>query len=45
VSDFADTYLLECGDGNLYVGSAIDLKRRMQEHSRGAVPATQYRLP
>ena len=45
MSDFAYTYVLECGDGKLYVGSTIDLKRRVEEHLRGVVPATQYRLP
>jgi hypothetical protein len=45
VSDFAYTYAQECGDGNLYMGSATDLKRRVKEHSRGAVLATRYRLP
>ena len=32
VSDFVYTYVLECGDGKLYVGSTIDLKRRIGEH-------------
>ena len=27
------------------MGSTIDLKRRVEEHLRGVVPATQYRLP
>jgi putative endonuclease len=45
VSDFAYTYVLECGDGKLYMGSTIDLKRRIEEHLRGVVPATQYWLP
>jgi putative endonuclease len=45
VSDFAYTYVLECSDGKLYVGSTIDLRRRIEEHLSGTVPATQFRLP
>ena len=45
MSGFAYTYVLECGDGNLYVGSTNDLQRRMEEHLGEKVPATQYRLP
>ncbi|HUS64265.1 MAG TPA: GIY-YIG nuclease family protein [Kofleriaceae bacterium] len=29
-------YLLECGDGSLYTGVAIDVARRLEEHNRGA---------
>ncbi|MBA2431177.1 MAG: GIY-YIG nuclease family protein [Chthoniobacterales bacterium] len=39
------TYVLRCGDGALYVGSTTDLKRRLAEHKKGAVPATAHRLP
>lgn len=28
-------YILECGDGSLYTGATIDLKRRVEEHKRG----------
>ena len=45
MSNFAYTYVLECGDGMLYVGSTSDLRRRIKEHLSGAVPATQHRLP
>jgi putative endonuclease len=44
-SAFAYTYVLLCADGKLYVGSTIDLKRRLLEHRDGNVPATSYRLP
>jgi putative endonuclease len=42
---FAYTYVLQCRDGKLYVGSTADLKRRIKEHEGGLVPATSYRLP
>ncbi|WP_244930128.1 GIY-YIG nuclease family protein [Nocardioides sp. W7] len=29
------TYILECADGSLYVGSTTDLERRLTEHSSG----------
>ena len=29
------TYLLECADGTLYVGSTTDLERRVSEHNLG----------
>jgi predicted GIY-YIG superfamily endonuclease len=34
---FAYTYVLECSDGKLYVGSTIDLRRRIEEHLSGTV--------
>ncbi|MGA7392964.1 MAG: GIY-YIG nuclease family protein [Terrimicrobiaceae bacterium] len=40
MTDFAYTYVLECDDGMLYVGSTTDLKRRVEEQLCGAVPAT-----
>jgi len=39
------TYVLRCGDGQLYVGSAADLRRRIAQHRAGKVPATAHRLP
>ena len=42
---FAYTYVLLCADGNLYIGSTLDLKRRLSEHQKGSVPATKPRLP
>ena len=39
------TYVLRCGDGNLYVGSTGDLKGRVAQHRAGQVPATAKRLP
>lgn len=29
------TYILECADGTLYVGSTTDLERRVSEHNLG----------
>ena len=29
------TYILECADGSLYVGSTTDLERRISEHNLG----------
>jgi putative endonuclease len=39
------TYVLRCGDGDLYVGSALDLRKRFAQHRAGRVPATAHRLP
>ncbi|MEP6822015.1 MAG: GIY-YIG nuclease family protein [Chthoniobacterales bacterium] len=39
------TYVLRCGDGDLYVGSTTDLRRRVAEHSAGKVDATAHRQP
>jgi putative endonuclease len=40
------TYILECSDGSFYVGSTIDLDRRLEQHALGAGPAyTRRRLP
>lgn len=39
------TYVLRCGDGNLYIGSTGNLKRRVVEHEAARVPATASRLP
>ena len=29
------TYILECADGSFYVGSTVDLERRIAEHQAG----------
>jgi putative endonuclease len=42
---FFYTYVLKCGDGQLYVGYTTDLRRRIAEHNGGKVPATAPRLP
>ena len=39
------TYVLRCRDGDLYVGSAFDLRKRIAQHRAGRVRATAYRLP
>ena len=42
----AYTYMLECSDGSLYVGSTRDLQRRLEQHALGAGAAyTRNRLP
>jgi len=32
-------------DGEYYIGSTNDLKRRMEEHTRGRETSTKWRLP
>ena len=40
------TYILECADGTFYVGSTIDLERRLWQHNAGEGAAyTRRRLP
>ena len=40
------TYILECSDGTYYVGSTIDLERRLNEHNLGLGAAyTRRRRP
>jgi putative endonuclease len=39
------TYVLRCKDGALYVGSAIDLRKRLAQHRAGRVRSTAHRLP
>ena len=42
----AYTYMLECSDGSLYVGSARNLEQRLEEHALGLGAAyTRRRLP
>jgi putative endonuclease len=39
-------YILRCGDGSLYTGSALDVARRLDEHRAGrASRYTRSRLP
>ena len=39
-------YILECADGSYYVGSTIDLTRRLEQHQAGeGAKHTQKRLP
>ena len=39
------TYVLRCNDGNLYIGSTGNLRRRIIEHQTARVTATASRLP
>jgi predicted GIY-YIG superfamily endonuclease len=39
------TYVLRCCDGQLYVGSAVDLRKRLAQHRARQVDATADRLP
>jgi putative endonuclease len=39
-------YIVECADGSLYVGSTVDLERRIAEHNAGQGAAyTRSRRP
>lgn len=39
-------YILHSGkDGNLYIGSTGDLKKRLENHNNGYSPATKNRRP
>ena len=39
-------YILECADGSYYVGSTVDLERRVSEHNEGLGAAyTRRRRP
>ncbi len=39
-------YILECSDGSYYIGSTIDLDKRLKEHSDGrGANHTKKRLP
>ena len=39
-------YIIECRDGELYVGLAQDVERRISEHNKGtACHYTQFRRP
>ena len=37
---FYYTYVLKCSDDQLYIGSTKDLRRRIEQHEAGEVPAT-----
>lgn len=40
------TYILRCSDGSYYVGSTVDLDRRLSEHNEGCGAAyTRRRRP
>jgi putative endonuclease len=38
-------YVLLCSDKRYYVGCCDDLKKRIERHEKGHVPATEKRLP
>jgi predicted GIY-YIG superfamily endonuclease len=38
-------YILKMADGEYYVGSTNDLKRRMEEHTKGREISTKWRRP
>ena len=38
-------YFLELDNGDIYVGSTNDLRRRVKSHQDGHVPSTQSYLP
>ena len=38
-------YFLELSNGDIYVGSTNDLRRRVQSHQRGQVISTSMHLP
>ncbi len=42
---FFYTYVLLCADGDLYIGSTRDFRRRIKDHKAGRVPSTARRLP
>ena len=39
------TSILKMADGEYYVGSTNELKRRMEKHARGCGVSTKWRLP
>lgn len=38
-------YILKMADGEYYVGSTNDLKRRIEDHNKGKEISTKWRLP
>ena len=38
-------YFLQLGNGDIYVGSTNDLRRRVESHARGEVTSTRTNLP
>jgi tRNA/rRNA methyltransferase len=38
-------YILRCCDGELYYGSAADLRSRLEQHRKGRVRSTTWRRP
>jgi putative endonuclease len=39
------TYILKMAEGEYYVGSTNNLKRRMEEHTGGQEISTKWRIP
>lgn len=42
---FCYTYVLKCANGDWYIGSTDNLKRRFQEHQQGKCQTTRCALP
>lgn len=38
-------YILQCSNGDTYIGCTADLKERFNRHSNGEVPSTKGKLP
>ncbi|MDT8390230.1 MAG: GIY-YIG nuclease family protein [Lentisphaeria bacterium] len=45
IPEFFYTYVLICADGDLYIGSTPDLRKRLKWHQAGYASATSSRLP
>ena len=39
------TYILECNNGDFYIGSTDDLNRRIEEHNKGENKSTKHKRP
>ncbi len=39
------TYILECANGNFYIGSTDDFNRRFNEHENGKNRSTKHKRP
>mgnify|MGYP002725712386 CR=1 FL=1 len=45
MTEYAYTYVLKCCDGDMYIGSTDDLRRRLKQHQEGECSDTAKRLP
>ncbi len=39
------TYILECANGDFYIGSSDNLNRRFEEHIKGKNKSTRHKRP